>query len=104
MMQKIKKNKDLILSTVIVLIVAVAMLGVAFVIVAKFATQMDQIPSKGFVILGKEQNSGSFWIWHWTDYSFQYGNKTADWIDVSYTTYQKYQVGDFDNETIIIFN
>ena len=79
------------------------LLSVGAVIINEMATFVSAIPTKGFIVLDKQQKDESFWIFHSTGYYFKYGNKSADWMSCSLEVYQKYNVGDFCNETSWVF-
>jgi hypothetical protein len=106
MLKYIRKNRGVITGALIAIVGCTIAIMIGFVLINTMAERVSQIPVNGFTVIDKEQKQQSFWMWHWTEYYFKYGNKTADWVQVpTYLEYSNYNIGDWCNETNLwVFN
>ena len=93
-MQTIKKNKQPIGVTIIVILTASILVGIGAIITSEIAKDMPNYPTDAFVIVKKESIDQGWWIFPDKEYYFFFGNGTYDYFNVPQSNYNQYNVGD----------
>jgi hypothetical protein len=97
----VTKHKAFLTGALVALLISSIGLAIGAAVIGAMSEYVEQLPSNGFTILDKKQVDDSFLWMHHTLYYFQYGNKSASWVQVPLGAYVEYDVGDFYNGAMI---